>query len=157
MFKKLLLPSSIEHILKAEQMALFDMPVLIHGSVKRDGTVIKPHIGIRKKRIDHPHTDQSDLFGHTDDDKIRMRRHGLEAILKKYGGANQVALMLSSLEPIRRQDVIAKMAKIAKISTDDFEVALSNAKPSEAPQLDIFGIDDNQVVEPVTEFTPTHL
>lgn len=40
-------------LLKAEQLALF--PTLIAGSIRKDGTVIKPHTGMRRKRVVQVH------------------------------------------------------------------------------------------------------
>lgn len=48
---------------KAEQLGLFDAPVNVRASVRRDGTVVKPHTRIQKKRAEPPKRRASgDLF-----------------------------------------------------------------------------------------------
>lgn len=37
--------------LKSSQLGLFEAPVQVRGSVRKDGTVIKPHTAMRKKRL----------------------------------------------------------------------------------------------------------
>ena len=129
---------SDEVFAKASQMGLFDMPVLVSGSVKKDGTVTRPHIGIRKKRIEQPKPAQPDLFGGHDEQPEKKRRTALEALLRKYGGAAQVAQMLRSVGEEQRADAIAKMAKIAKVTPEEMQAALDAAKPEDAPQMDLF-------------------
>lgn len=36
-------------MIKAQQLSLFDEPVLVHGAVKKDGTVVKPYTRVQKK------------------------------------------------------------------------------------------------------------
>lgn len=119
------------------QMGLFDMPTLISGSVKKDGTITAPHIGIRKKRIAPPAPVQADLFGGQDEAK-KTRRTALEALLRKYGGAAQVAAMMRGVADSQRADAIAKMAKIAKVTPAEMQAAFDAAKPEDAPQMDLF-------------------
>ena len=120
------------------QMGLFDMPTLIAGSVKKDGTVTRPHVGIRKKRIQQPAPVQADMFGGQEEAPEKKRRTALEALLRKYGGAAQVAAMMRGVGDEQRADAIAKMAKIAKVTAAEMQTALDAAKPEDAPQGDLF-------------------
>jgi SNF2 family DNA or RNA helicase/predicted RNA methylase len=119
------------------QLGLFDMPTMIAGSVKKDGTVTRPHVGMRKKRIAAPSPVQADMFGGKDEAKTK-RRAALEALLRKYGGASQVAAMMHGVSPEQKTDAIAKMAKIARVTPAEMQAALDAAKPEDAPQMDLF-------------------
>lgn len=122
---------------KAEQFGLFDMPVLVAGSVRKDGTITRPHVSTRKKRIAPQVQREPDLFGGQEEAKAQ-RRTALEALLRKYGGAAQVAAMLRGVPPEKRDEAIAKMAKIAKVPPAEMQHALNAAKPEDAPQGDLF-------------------
>ena len=128
------------------QMGLFDMPTLIAGSVKKDGTITRPHVGIRKKRI-APAPVQADMFGGHEDAK-KTRRSALDALLRKYGGAAQVAAMLRGVAPEHREDAVAKMAKIARVTPAEMQAELDAAKPEDAPQMDLFAAPAAESAKP---------
>ena len=132
------------------QMGLFDIQTYIAGSVKKDGTVTRPHIGIRKKRIKQEAPPQDDLFGGQEEAKAK-RKSALESLLRKYGGAAQVAAMLRGVAPEQKADAVAKMAKIAKVTAAEMQAALDAAKPEDAPQMDLFA---QPVAEVAVEETP---
>jgi SNF2 family DNA or RNA helicase/predicted RNA methylase len=132
------------------QFGLFDMPVMVAGSVKKDGTVTKPHIGLRKKRLPAPApvAHQSDMFGQVEDAPTAKRRTALDDLLRKYGGAAKVAAMLRGVSPEQRTAAVAKMAGIAKVNAEEMSAVIDAAKPEDAPQAGLFDADEHGEMPP---------
>lgn len=120
------------------QLGLFDMPTMISGSVKKDGTIVAPHMGIRRKRMVPLAGAQADMFGEEKKEEQTKRRSALDALLRKYGGAAQVAVMMRGVPDDQRDRALADMAKIAKVSVAEMQAALDAAKPDDATQGDLF-------------------
>ena len=81
-------------ILKS-QLPLFDAPVQIAQHVRKDGTVVRPHMRIQKVAV-HPQAHQPSLFGE-EKPAPAAKRTRLDAWIAKRGGAAAVARTLAQL------------------------------------------------------------
>lgn len=108
-------------VLAKSQSLLFDAPVQVSGSVRKDGTLVAPHVRIQKiaaKRAPAPqhHAAQPqqatpDLFGDAPA-PAAAKRSKLDAWVAKHGGDAAVARTLSTLTEGQQQTLLAEMGKL---------------------------------------------
>ena len=97
-------------ILKS-QLPLFDAPVQIAQHVRKDGTVVRPHMRIQKVAV-HPQAHQRSLFGE-EKPAPAAKRTRLDAWIAKRGGAAAVARTLAQLTDEQRERILQEMGKLA--------------------------------------------
>jgi SNF2 family DNA or RNA helicase len=120
-------------LLKADQAALFDMPVMQAGYVNKKGTFVPPAATHRKKRADKPKApEQNDLFGEAPAPK--GTRDILGEFIAKKGGERRIASMLDGLTGEQRAHLVAEMARVGKTTADAVEARLAMTPP--APAVD---------------------
>ena len=98
------------------QLALFDAPVNVAAHVRKDGTVVKPHVRIQKVTIKQP-----SLFDHHHAEPApaaKPKRTKLDTFLTRYGGAAGMAKILAGLPEGQQQQLIAKMAEVGKTTPE---------------------------------------
>lgn len=98
------------------QLALFDAPVNVAAHVRKDGTVVKPHVRIQKVTIKQP-----SLFDHHHAEQVpaaKPKRTKLDTFLGRYGGAAGMAKILAGLPEGQQQQLIAKMAEVGKTTPE---------------------------------------
>lgn len=95
------------------QSTLFDAPVQVAGSVRKDGTLVAPHMRIQKIAVKRPIAQhhQASLFG--DEPKPAAKRSKLDVFVDKRGGNAAVARILSGLTEGQQQQLLEKMAEVA--------------------------------------------
>lgn len=113
------------------QLALFDAPVHVGAHVRKDGTVVKPHIRIQKVAVK-----QRSLF---DEPKAaeapaKPKRTKLDVFLARYGGAAGMAKILAGLPEGQQQQLIAKMAEVGKTTPEAVAEMLTHGAKTE-PQV----------------------
>ena len=121
------------------QLALFNAPVHVGAHVRKDGTVVKPHVRIQKVTVK-----QRSLF---DEPKAaepvaKPKRTRLDIFLARYGGAAGMAKILAGLPEGQQQQLIAKMAEVGKRTPAEVAEMLahgSKTEPQAAPaEPDLF-------------------
>lgn len=127
-------------LLTKSQLALFDMPVHVGAHVRKDGSVVKPHVRIQ--RVALKPQQQASLFGEHEAPTPKKRRTKLDAFIEKHGGLNGLARMMSGMSEGQQQQIFASMAKISDGKTPA-EIAamfdgLAPAEPSKGETLDLF-------------------
>lgn len=122
------------------QLALFDAPVHVGAHVRKDGTVVKPHIRIQKVTIKQP-----SLFDHHHAEPApaaKPKRTKLDTFLHRYGGAAGMAKILAGLPEGQQQQLIAKMAEVGKTTPEAVAEMLAQGagaqKQEPADTLDLF-------------------
>lgn len=122
------------------QLALFDAPVNVAAHVRKDGTVVKPHIRIQKVTVKQP-----SLFDHHHAEPApaaKPKRTKLETFLHRYGGAAGMAKILAGLPEGQQQQLIAKMAEVGKTTPEAVAEMLAQGagaqKQEPAETLDLF-------------------
>lgn len=113
------------------QLALFDKPVHVSASIRKDGTVVKPHIRIQKvafKPTAKPVV-QASLF----DDAVPLavpvkKRSKLETFLARHGGAAGMRNQISDMTGEQRQHIFAALAKLDGKSVEEVESLLDGAE-----------------------------
>jgi len=112
------------------QLALFDSPINVAAHVRKDGTVVKPHVRIQKVAMR-----QSSLFGghHAAPSvEAKPKRTKLDVFLARYGGAAGMAKILAGLPEGQQQQLIAKMAEVGKTTPEALRERLMANKPTGA-------------------------
>lgn len=118
------------------QGVLFDTPVLVHGSVHKDGKVVRPHYRVQKKRApEHHGQEQPSLFDAPAKEKQHKR---LDAYIAKQGGIGAVAAMLQGLDSDQHHIILEKMAWLDGVSIEDIERLLDGVEPDTGDQSDLF-------------------
>lgn len=118
------------------QLGLFDMPVIVAGSVRKDGTIVKPHVGIRKKKLEAPK--QADLFGGGEKPDLKTRRRvALDAFLRKHGGLERLAGLIRGMTEGQQQTLFESMGKLSGQSVPEVAAMFDDVKPDTA-QPDMF-------------------
>lgn len=99
--------------LTKSQIALFDAPVHVSGSVRRDGTIVHPHIRIQKISAKRPPSPvQHSLFGDEKPAAAPKKRSKLEAWIEKKGGLRALARVLAGMPEGQQQRIFAEMARV---------------------------------------------
>ena len=122
------------------QLALFDAPINVAAHVRRDGTVVKPHVRIQKVTAKQP-----SLFDHhhaAPAPVAKPKRTKLDIFLSRYGGPAGMANILAGLPEGQQQQLIAKMAEVGKITPEAVAEMLAQGagakKQGPADTLDLF-------------------
>jgi len=123
------------------QLALFDAPINVAAHVRKDGTVVKPHVRIQKVAM-HQHS----LFGlhhHAAPPaaEAKPKRSKLDIFLSRYGGPAGMAKILAGLPEGQQQQLIAKMAEVGKITPEAVAEMLgrgAHAAPAQPSTPDLF-------------------
>lgn len=127
-------------LLTKSQLALFDMPVHVGAHVRKDGTVVKPHVRIQKVALKPQQ--QASLFGDQDAPAPKKRRTKLDAFVDKHGGLNGLARMMAGMTEGQQQQVFSAMAKISDGKTPAEIAAMFDgvapAEPAKGETLDLF-------------------
>lgn len=140
-------------LLTKAQLALFDAPVRIGAHVRKDGTVVKPHIRIQKVAVKPPA--QGSLFA---DSKpapaTRARRSKLDSFIARHGGLNGLARILAGLTEGQQQQIFDGMAKVGGKTPAEIAAMFDGLKPAEPAKGetgDLFTKPDVSKPEPVVD------
>ncbi len=93
-------------MIKAEQLGLFDAPIQVAGSVKKDGTVTKPYIRIQK---------------------VAPKPPTFEAVVRTLGGLDHVKKVLEAESPDRIESIVGKIAEVSTLAKPDVRQRLGIA------------------------------
>lgn len=97
-------------IFRKSQLPLFDTPINIAAHVRKDGTVVAPHVRIMK--VAHkPAPVQSSLFAEPQT-SAPVKRTKLDAFIHKHGGERALASVLAGMTEGQQQALLAAMAKL---------------------------------------------
>jgi phospholipid N-methyltransferase len=101
-------------ILRKSQLALFNMPVHVAGSYRKDGTYVKPHM--RTARVAMKPHEQGHLFGVPPEAPAAAKKTPkLDAFLRKHGGEARMRSTLMEMRPEQRAKLIDAMAHIDEL------------------------------------------
>lgn len=128
-FIKSLFESGAGLLTKAEQLALFAVPVHVAGSTDKHGHYRAPHIAMRKKKMATPV--QASLFGE-DGQPVGPKSPKLDKFLAKHGGPARMAETLKDQTPEARAKLIDAMAHLDGLDTKavmDKIGAIATSKP----------------------------
>ncbi len=100
-------------VLAKSQSTLFDAPVRVAGSVRKDGTLVAPHMRIQKVAVKRPVPhEQPGLFGDVAA-PAPVKRSRLDSFVAKHGGDAAVARTLATLTEGQQQRLLAEMGKLS--------------------------------------------
>ncbi|MEX3764477.1 LPD1 domain-containing protein [Paraburkholderia phenoliruptrix] len=125
-------------IFRKSQLPLFDMPVQVAGSVRKDGTYVKPHMRIARVAL-KPH-EQGHLFGAPPETPKKQKAVKLEKFLAKHGGAARMKSTLMEMRPEQRAKLIDAMAHLDGLEVRDV--------------MQILGMHDDVDLKPSAEAKP---
>lgn len=99
-------------LLRKSQLTLFDAPVHVAASVRKDGTVVRPHVRIQK--VAPKPTQQAAIFGPDEPAAKgpRQKRSKIDTFLARHGGAAGLARQLSAMTEGQQQRIFAELAKL---------------------------------------------
>lgn len=124
-------------LLKKSQSLLFDAPVHVAGSVRRDGTRVAPHVRIQRVKAKHQVHEQPSLFGeHTS--PANPARTKLDAFLNRHGGAASMARTLAQMTEGQQVQLLDGMAGLGGKSREDVAAMLAEAGAAPVMQGDLF-------------------
>lgn len=123
------------------QLALFDAPVHVAASVRKDGAVVKPHIRIQKVALKP--ASETPLFRHPEPaTKLRTpARSKIDAFLARHGGKEGLARKLSEMTEGQQQRIFAELAKLDGKPIEDVAAmfdGLVHAAPAKDGMRDLF-------------------
>lgn len=143
-------------LLTKSQFTLFDAPVHVAASVRKDGTVVRPHVRIQK--VAPKPAAPGSLFGHAAPamDARAPAKSKLDAFLARHGGADGVRSALMEMSPDHRIKLIDAMAHAGGITPAVMIVRLGmHEQPSlfrqETPTEPAASTEPVSVVEPGPE------
>ncbi len=132
------------------QLALFDTPVHVAAHVRKDGTVVAPHMRIQKVAVR-----QHSLFDdhHAAAPAPAAKRGKLDVFMTRYGGPSGMARILADMTEGQQQALLGKMAEVGKTTPEAVAAMIGTAPkaaPAAASEPDLF----SQPAEPVTATPP---
>lgn len=135
-------------ILRKSQLALFNMPVHVAGSYRKDGTYVKPHM--RTARVAMKPHEQGHLFGAPPEAPAAAKKSPkLDKFLAKHGGEARMRSTLMEMRPEQRAKLIDAMAHIDELEparvTERLGMHAADLKSAEPESV----VDEK--VEPVVE------
>lgn len=137
------------------QLTLFDAPVHVAASVRKDGTVVKPHIRIMKVALKKPA--QTTLFAEPEKPAAPAKRTKLDAFIQKHGGIQSLGSVLAGMTEGQQQTLFAAMAKLDG-STPEAVANLFAGAADKAPERgttpDLFAQPEPEPAPVVAEETP---
>lgn len=108
------------------QLTLFDAPVHVAASVRKDGTVVRPHVRIQK--VSPTQMKQVALLSHETETKtntqVTNKRSKLDAFIARHGGEDEVRSSLMGMQPDQRVKLIDAMAHVDGIKPAELMVRL---------------------------------
>ena len=98
------------------QLALFDAPVHVAQHVRKDGTVVAPHIRIQKVAVK-----QHSLFGdhHAEKPEAKPKRSKLDVFIERKGGLRALGAIIASLTEDQQRRLFEEMGKLGGKSPED--------------------------------------
>lgn len=98
------------------QLALFDAPVHVAQHVRKDGTVVAPHIRIQKVAVK-----QRSLFGdhHAEKPEAKPKRSKLDVFIERKGGLRALGAIIASLTEDQQLRLFEEMGKLGGKSPED--------------------------------------
>ena len=143
---------------RKSQLSLFAMPVHVAGGIRKDGTVVKPHMRMQKVAL-KPH-EQAKLFDHDHEAQPERPVRKIDKFLLKHGGAARMRSMLMDMKPEQRAKLIDAMAHLddqepaAVIEALDMHSAdlqeAAKPEPVVAPAVDESAAAADPAPEPVS-------
>lgn len=138
------------------QLPLFDAPVNVAAHVRKDGTVVAPHVRIQKVAMR-----QQSLFGEhhakAPASAPAAKRSKLDVFMTRYGGPDGMARVLAQLAEGQQQALIAKMAEVGKTTPEAVAAMIGTpaAAPAPAPaEPDLFSQPDEPKTAQSEEIKP---
>lgn len=127
------------YVITKSQGSLFDATVHVSGSVRRDGTVVAPHMRVQKvaAKLPKPVHHQASLFEEPAPAKA-PRRGKIQQFIDKKGGPDAFARTLAQLTPEQRRHVLEMLAGLEKKTVADVEALLPKAEEAKPAQGDLF-------------------
>ncbi len=127
------------------QGTLFDAPVHIAAHVRKDGTVVKPHVRVQKIAVHQP-SHQRTLFGDNHHAPApAKKRSKLDAWIEKKGGAASLAKILAQLTDDQQENILAEMGKLdGGKSAAEVRAMLPHIEQAKPAQDDLFSQKDAQ-------------
>lgn len=116
--------------LKATQQSLFDTPVMVQGSVRKDGSVVRPHVRIQKKK--HPEFGKK-IQGVLFDDipeEFSKKQSRLTTFIAKQGGIDALAEKLATLNKNQQEVILKKMASLDGVTTQEVRELIFPNQPA---------------------------
>jgi Large polyvalent protein-associated domain 1 len=110
-------------LLKKSQLSLFDMPVQVAASVRKDGTVVAPHIRIQKVRLKTAPSKKRD--NQTQD----MFSPEFLEVLNRHGGVDAVKEMVQTAHPHDANRMLDMIAHVSGQPLDDVARELKGEEP----------------------------
>lgn len=128
------------------QLSLFDTPINVAAHVRKDGTVVKPHIRIQKVAVKQP-----SLFGehHAAPAPVARPRGKLHTFLAHHGGAEGMAAKLRAFSEQQQAALLEQMAKVGGMDVAEVRKLLGMGEVA-APVVEQ-EVKPVEVVAPVVE------
>lgn len=94
------------------QLSLFEAPVHIGAHVRKDGTVVKPHVRIQKIAVKQP-----SLFGHhaPKAEPAKRPRGKLHTFMARHGGPEGLAATIRGFSEQQQRALLEQMAKVGGV------------------------------------------
>lgn len=128
---------------KAEQLSLFSAPVLVPGSVKKDGTVIKPYVRVQKvahpivhakARAEPPEEKPAPYVLSINEQVKGLIASGALFVINHSGGKDSQAMMIKLLEVIPPKQLLVVHASLGEVEWKGaLEVAQHQAAAANVP------------------------
>lgn len=128
------------------QLALFSAPVHVAASVRKDGTVVKPHIRIQKIAFKPaPKAVQPSLFddAETPAAAAPKARSKLDVFLARHGGVSGLRGQLAGMTEGQQQHIFSELAKLDDRPIEEVHAMFDGIEhrkqePALAPEDDLF-------------------
>src|SRR5690606_37165252 len=115
--------------LKATQQSLFDTPVMVQGSVRKEGSVVRPHVRIQKKKQpEFGKKIQGVLFDIPLESSNKQSR--LTTFIAKQGGIDALAEKLATLNKNQQEVILKRMASLDGIAIREIRELIFPNQPA---------------------------
>lgn len=127
-------------IFRKSQLPLFAAPIHVAASVRKDGTVVKPHIRMQKVAL-KPIAQGSLFGGEQAEPQKKPKRTKLDAFIERHGGIARLGRLLSEMTEGQQQQIFAAMATVGGKTPAEVSAmfdGLAHAEPVKGETPDLF-------------------
>lgn len=147
-------------LFKKSQLPLFEQPVHIAGSVRKDGVYVKPHVRLVRVKMEPAKHVQASLFDDTPAAPAKPAKETkLDTFIRKKGGLRALGSIIATFDHDQQLKLFEEMAKLGNTTPEDVAAMFSNVyeqEPAKGETPDLFA-DAAHISEPekAPEVKPT--
>ena len=146
-------------LLSKSQLPLFEKPVHIAGSVRKDGSYVKPHVRLVRVKVEPAKSKghQASLFDEPVEPSKPAKETKLDTFIRKKGGVRALGAIIATMTQDQQEKIFEELGKLGGKSAEDVAAMFGehyDKAPERGETPDLFA-DAAHIPEPASEPEPT--